>query len=568
MKTVAINYFENDINKKLKYVTTNYFIYKLYKDKKFNIKFINSGFKSSNYTDAAIELIKSKTTIYRQEISKKICQYHNIKDNINNFRWGLILDTWIYLSLSKIIYETDVLKYFKKKKIPIYLKNSSNSIFFNDSWSLALASAESSIFNKFFLNCILDKKNFKNYIIFDFQNKLFVFYLLKSTLFFFVKIYFFFRKPILLTDSYFKKKAKFNIILRSFGKIIFFSNFFKRFYYYRNSKINFKSRSKLKIQETDLYDKNFNKILPYLLPINFYENFFNIVNNNNFLKKNISLLGTGISIHSDDQYKIACADISGGKRLKNVVFQHGGTYNLLKKNIPEDIEKKYSDKFYCWNNKSGLGMHNLSNIPKVNILNINNNHQICLFTTHRHPYMCRFYHSFYPEFYFDSGININFFHSLDKHLKKFFLLRLFPHNYHLQKKDWSGILTLKNFDLSIQSHKRYNRVRIFVTDHLSTPFFEALFSGVPIIVYCDYKIYGFNRDFNKLLEIAKKNKIIHSNESSAAKFINNNYNYIFEWWTSKEVVAAINKLKKYLFVENKYYYKEIIDDLYKFTIQK
>ena len=64
----------------------------------------------------------------------------------------------------------------------------------------------------------------------------------------------------------------------------------------------------------------------------------------------------------------------------------------------------------------------------------------------------------------------------------------------------------------------------------------------------------------------KKNKIIHLDGLSTTNFINKNYKNILDWWNSEEVVIIKDKLKKYLFVEKKDYYKKIITDLHKVKI--
>jgi hypothetical protein len=51
----------------------------------------------------------------------------------------------------------------------------------------------------------------------------------------------------------------------------------------------------------------------------------------------------------------------------------------------------------------------------------------------------------------------------------------------------------KNFDKIYKSNERFVKLKIFIVDHISTPFFEAIFSGLPTVVYCDYRSYGFNK---------------------------------------------------------------------------
>ena len=120
----------DDLDKNKKYITSNLFVYSFYKKRKFNIKLINTGFKSTLYVDKSFKLIESKIRSYRQQISKKISEYNKIDKSEYNFRWGPILDSWLYFVLSKVIYETDVLEFIKKKKYTHLFRIFESIIFF------------------------------------------------------------------------------------------------------------------------------------------------------------------------------------------------------------------------------------------------------------------------------------------------------------------------------------------------------------------------------------------------------------------------------------------------------
>jgi putative transferase (TIGR04331 family) len=180
--------------------------------------------------------------------------------------------------------------------------------------------------------------------------------------------------------------------------------------------------------------------------------------------------------------------------------------------------------------------------------------------------MTRFYSNFCPANYFNNDVNVNFYNSLNNNIKKNFLLRLFPYTFTSEKKKFVHLLDESKFDSNnkLSSSKRIQKLRIFVTDHISTPFFEAIFSNVPVIVYCDYKNYGFNKKFSSILASGQKNNIIHLNPKNAANFINNNYENILDWWNGNEVKRFRIRIKKYLFKEKNNYAQNLIEDLSKF----
>lgn len=564
MNPLVLNFTHNNVDKKKNYITTNYYVYKFYKKKNYKITFLDLGFKKNSYLERSLKLIKKKTILYREQISEQICKKNNILNIKRKIKWGAILDSWIYCVLSKVIYETDVLTSINKKLV--YTKPSKNILFFKNSFAFSYYSANSTEFNIFFLNCILNNNLLDRKKILDVKKDFVLKKLVRNVFFYFIKFYLFTKKPILLNDSYFCTYAKIKIFFKSFGSIIFFNNFFNNFCNNDEYKIDLNSRKNLKIKVTDKYDSNFNNVLPYLLPLNFYENFNDIFKKNNFFKYNISLLGSGINIHTDDNYKLLCADMSEEKKLNNVVFQHGAFYEILKTNIYEEIEKKYSCKFYSWKNNDGLGVHNLSKFKKLNDSEISNNKEICLFTTYYHTYMTRFYSNFCPANYYNNDVNINFYNILSNNIKKNFLLRLFPYTSASEKKFFTHLLNESKFDSNnkLSSLKRIQKLRIFVADHISTPFFEAIFSNVPVIVYCDYKNYGFNQKFSSILASGQKNNIIHLNPENAANFINHNYENILDWWNSREVKRFRIRIKKYLFKEKNNYTQNLIEDLSKF----
>ena len=275
MNSLVLNYIDNNLDRKKNYVTNNYYVYKFYQKKNYKITFLDLGFKTNSYVDKSLKLIKKKVILYREQISDQICKKNKILHLKQKFNWGIILDSWIYCVLSKVIYETDVLNSLNKKTA--YLRSAKKILLFKNSYTYNLYSANSDEFNIFFLNCILDNKLPSKQKIVDEKKDFILKILIRKIFFYFIKFYLFIKKPILLTDSYFCTFMKKKIFLKSFGSIIFFNNFFNKFFNNNEYQIDLNYRKNLKIKINDKYDSNFNKLLPYLLPINFYENFENIL---------------------------------------------------------------------------------------------------------------------------------------------------------------------------------------------------------------------------------------------------------------------------------------------------
>ena len=174
------------------------------------------------------------------------------------------------------------------------------------------------------------------------------------------------------------------------------------------------------------FDKVFNLILGKFLPVSYLEGFNFIKKQDSNLSKNISVIGTGTEMITNDRFKILTADILK-KKGKLLTFQHGGNYEKGKLIIPEMIEEEYATKRYLWTNKKGLGQHFLSKYKKMFFSDIKENKNILIFPTaillkdisiknmdiNHHPYLDQ---------------NYDFFANLNIKNKANVSVKLFPEN--------------------------------------------------------------------------------------------------------------------------------------------
>ena len=65
--------------------------------------------------------------------------------------------------------------------------------------------------------------------------------------------------------------------------------------------------------------------------------------------------------------------------------------------------------------------------------------------------------------------------------------------------------------------------------------------------------------FNNLQNIG----VIHRDPVRCAKFINNKYENLIEWWNDVKIQKEIKKIRNELFTEKKNYFTEIINELRK-----
>ena len=231
---------------------------------------------------------------------------------------------------------------------------------------------------------------------------------------------------------------------------------------------------------------------------------------------------------------------------------------MQKKNLIEDFEKKNS-LFLGWNKPiSYLAFFDSKLLQKKLDIDKKN---IVLFTTIKNINIVR-YESENAGFKTNKDFiknNIIFYKNLKRELRNLLIIRFPKHNYEWDLKGlW--VRQLKNcknkikppiFDNFQKAEMAISNSKIFICDHISTPFFEALYLGVPIVIFDNFKKYDFNNKTLKLFSELKKNNVIHDSPQKCAAFININYDSIDNWWNHSKTQKSIYNLKKFIFSTKK-----------------
>ena len=559
-------FFTGSLNKKTNpknnFIVEQFYIDKHNFDKKINFIPINLSYSSKEFRKN-YKFINKKKHLYKNDINKFLKKNFPEKRNY----WEKSVDYWLIHFLSTVHIKYQKLKKIKRKypnikvfKVdPKYLHN-----IYQTSDFLELVEYSESL-NVFIyqkiaevLNIKLIDSNFKSSsipkLLKDRNNKKKIQhkrYFIRKIKFLFIYLYCIIRRPYLLIDIYSSRKFKIKCLLFSFGKLLPISSES----IYLDEKINFKKKvlnsQSIHINEVDEFDSIINNIINYCFPrillINFNLKKFN------FLKR-VKGIVSSINITSQDYFRFV---ISLLDKKKVYSLQHGGLYNMQKKNLIEDFEKKNSI-FLGWDKPFSLRAyfdHKFSNK-----LFYKKNKNIILFTTIKNINMVR-YESETTEFKSNNDLlinNFNFYQNLSNKIKNHLTVRIPKHNYDwnlekLWKKkslNFSGKLKVPNFFNLDSPETAISNSRIFVCDHISTAFFEALYSGIPVIIFDDLKKYEFKNKTLKLLLDLKKNNVIHDSPEGCAAFINTNYHDIDKWWNDKKTKKAINSLKKNIFANN------------------
>ena len=550
MKKKFLFFIDKKLSKKIKYFVLDPKIEFYLKEHKYKYSESFSGFykkKVEAKFNAKHALLNQKINRYTKEITNNIVSYQKnfgLSKRIKNFNFYCLLSFWLYRNILYIIFLTDLLFFLKKKKISLQLSKN-NFLIFQDSYNQI-----SSVFKKKYFFFIIKLLNSNNNIIlsnpkliFSKKNSF------KGKLLFFLKI-FFKKKFILLSfDGLDLKKKIVFFFLSLFNQIII--NLFN-FYYINSSKyIDLKFRKKIKIKEKDLYDKNFNKVLPYIIPLNFLENFKNIFKDLAYQKKYFSKIFSTTSFYFNDYYNFL---LSFGK-IKCFELQHGSYYCLYKKKrFLENITIKKRIKFISYRDKKinilGLKFYQLKTEKIIN------NKLISLFTF---PKDVRPFGNDYlsPSIDVINSETLQkdfiFYNKLENNLKKNFVIKFLnkENTYYFSK--WESLLLNNQINYSVGGNKRLLYLsKVHVISCFSTSMYEALYIGIPILGYIKFNRSFLKKELLNIIDKLEEANVFFDTPESAAKFLNTRYSNLLDWWFNYKVAKNIKNLKNYLFNEKKY----------------
>ena len=129
-------------------------------------------------------------------------------------------------------------------------------------------------------------------------------------------------------------------------------------------------------------------------------------------------------------------------------------------------------------------------------------------------------------------------------------------------KDTSSASILKKLNNNI--FKDFRNSKIIVCAYPQTPFFEAMISGIPTILFCRYKYWEMKKESKEMFDLLKESKIAFEDPILASSHINEYWENTDKWWLNKKTV---NTRKFYL--ENFYKIKKDWDkDWFNFVSQE
>jgi putative transferase (TIGR04331 family) len=532
----------------------------------YKCSYVNSIEDAHKIKNSTNNIIKKKLKVYRKKLSNLFNFYH--KTNNTQKYWGIIIDQFLIELLEVIIVEIKLIQKVKFKTFQpsqdiikdklifslIDFQYYMLSIDFKKLLSLLiLRELDSKIVNfKYTKNSKINIQYKKNFF--------------KSVLKFFIRIYINFFKPVLIVNGYIGLKNSVNFFFRSYGKIInvpenlLFNTVKDKFSLDNNF------RKKIKVEDKDIVDKVFNRIIEKVLPCSFLENFDLIKKDIEKISTKINVIATGNCHYYSDHYNILSAEISKKKHGKLLIFQHGGLISKTNQLSIEYLHNTYAFRTYNFDDSRGLGQH-FFNQKKLSSEEIKKRNLLLLLNA---------------NVYFQRNINYNpatythfdpssvFFDNLNELNKQKTILKLSSKpNYEIAKTYWEKKFNNKiNILPTLSNAKKENfyKAKLVILNEVSTALYELIFLGVPFIMICNSKVVTslqYKKSFNKKLIKLKFINVWFEDPVKAANFVNSfNKSYsIDDWWNKIQRSKIFSDFKKYIIVEKKNYLPKIVSEL-------
>ncbi len=328
-----------------------------------------------------------------------------------------------------------------------------------------------------------------------------------------------------------------------------------------------KRKWKLEFKTNSSFEKFLLKIIPIQVPSIYLEGYDGLTKKVKELNwpKNPKSIFTSNSIYGDELFK-HYAGIKINKSIPLVVGQHGGGYGISKLSFLEYHELSIADKYISWGWTKGLINSKIYPIGQFHYKpkkKSKSNKTKLLIVTGSFPR-----YSYFMEimpissqwlFYFKN--QIDFVNQLNNSIVKEITVRLYRHDYGWnQIERWKDSLPNLNYDIGTSGiEKHFSDTRLYIATYNSTFYLESFRLDIPTILFwnpCRWE----NRDsVDPIFKELKRVKVFHESAESAAKHINQIWDDVEGWWSSKDVIEIIKKFNKSL---NKHS-KSLISDLNK-----
>jgi putative transferase (TIGR04331 family) len=355
-------------------------------------------------------------------------------------------------------------------------------------------------------------------------------------------------QPIVISSSYFPKTVEFRLIVKLFGGI-----FTTRGMKQQDMQYQYDDDLRKKLNVISFGDDVFSKCLSSMLfsdmPKSFIEGYMPIVE---IGKKKYpgspKVIFSANSWWSDEVFKCWAASCAENGTLL-LGTPHGGTYGPRLDLSSLKHETSIVDYYYSWGWNREEYRSKIIPMPATKLMgyrsiDANNDKNGILWATTVVPrYIAFEFPLTTPELFQEYLLwQKRFVEALSS--KSISAICLRPHSIDY---GWGVISRLKECipDLRVDSQKipfseSINNCRLYVCDHLSTTYAEALAANKPTILFCSPENNKFTSDAEQHFDLLRNVGILFDSPEAAAEAVNNVYGDVESWWNDPERQKAVS----------------------------
>lgn len=259
------------------------------------------------------------------------------------------------------------------------------------------------------------------------------------------------------------------------------------------------------------------------------------------------LILSAVGWYTDDRFKRWAAELSE-KGTKLIGVQHGGNYGSDAFHYAEEHELQIADRYFSWGwEKAGaskLTPFYSAKLSERKPFGADNKKDGILFATTgmpRYTYVWRLFpHSQFLDYLENEKA---FIAALAPDHQKQLRMRIFANDF-----GWECAARFKDAypAVRIESTERaflesLADCRLFITDHPSTTYLEALSSGKPTILFWDRRVHLVRPEAEEYYEDLRQAGILHDSPQQAAEAVNAVCKDVEKWWGEGERQQAVKR---------------------------
>jgi putative transferase (TIGR04331 family) len=353
-------------------------------------------------------------------------------------------------------------------------------------------------------------------------------------------------KSVLLRNSYFPKTVELELIGKNFGRLL--PSWSKSVSCPRFENDNEK-RNKLRAVHIGAgeFERCVSEMLYSDMPQCFVEGYDAVGQAalKNYPRRTNAIFSAN-AWYNDEHFK-QWAALSADDGAMLLGIQHGGIYGALGVMPSEDHETSIVDRYYTWgwdraDCKAKVIPIPASKLMGKKVIGADNNKEEVLWVATSVPRYADIFQLFYPQYFSEY---LAWQKQFAKALPKDMLpeIRFRPH---YENYSWGTVERLQEYipDIRVESWKvpfqsSLDNCRLYVCDHLSTTFTEALASNKPTILFWNPATNKLRPEAQPYFNLLKNAGILFETPEAAAAAVADIYKDVETWWNAPERQQAV-----------------------------